>query len=168
MTHIRPRFEFIVPMQHLEVISKIKSKLESSPSQITGHISNDLVTLDIIPSEVHYWSPQLNFRVEEAEDNKQNSKIAGLIGPRPNVWTLFVFIYFSVGIISFFISLFAASKYMLGQYTPMIWAFPIGIIFMLTAFRVGKYGENLGRDQSKLFKDFLKDIVDFEDLDKIP
>ena len=162
ITHIRPRFEFIVPSPKAEVIEKIRKVLDNSPPHIIGNISRDHIILDISQEEVHYWSPQLNFRVEDIEDEVGKSKIAGLIGPRPNVWTLFVFIYFSVGIISFFITSYGMSKYMLGDYTHLVWAFPLGIIFMLTAYKAGKMGEKLGHDQTEMFKDFLRKVLKVE------
>jgi len=121
-------------------------------------IGNHII-LDIIDADIHYWSPQLNFRIEEDEDNPENTILAGLIGPRPKVWTLFVFIYFALGIIGFFISSYGVSKWMLDEYSHTLWAFPIAILFMLTAYTAGKQGEKLGAEQMEFLKQFIRDTL---------
>ena len=125
-------------------MERIARMVSETPDGIYGRIVNNHITLDIVGKEVHYWSPQLSFRVEPDDEDANSSIVSGLIGPRPGVWTLFMFIYFLVGILGFFISSFGVSRMMLGEYSHFILAFPIAILFMLTAYRVGKYGEKTG------------------------
>ena len=136
--------------------------LKEHNHKVKGKLVGHHIILDIVDKEIHYWSPQLNFRIEEDEDNPQHTVLAGLIGPRPKVWTLFMFIYFSVGIIGFFISSYGISKWMLDEYSHTLWAFPIAILFMLTAYLTGKYGESLGKEQIELLKQFIRDVVSNE------
>lgn len=138
---------------------KIELMLDETPSKLKGKIIGDHIILDITGVDVHYWSPQLNFRVEEDYDNQEFSVVSGLIGPRPAVWSMFMFIYFSVGIAGFFISSFGVSRMLLGEYSNLLLAFPIAILFMLTAYRVGKYGEKLASSQIELLKQFLRDSL---------
>lgn len=136
--------------------------IEQSPDNISGKIIDNHVILNIIGEEAHYWSPQLNFRVEQDEQIQNHSVVSGLIGPKPEVWTLFMFVYFSVGILGFFISSYGVSKLILGTYSPFLLAFPIAILFMLTAYQAGKYGEQLGADQIELLKQFVREAIFFE------
>ncbi len=160
ITHIRPRFSIAVPYTQKELMDRIELMIKNSPDGIHGYIVGTHIILDIVGEDVHYWSPQLNFRVEQDEKNPNHALVSGLIGPRPPVWTLFVFIYFSVGIIGFFVSSYGFSKLLLGSYSPFLLAFPIAIIFMLTAYRVGKYGESLAKDQMETLKQFIRDAID--------
>lgn len=143
-------------------MDRIEGLLENSPSNIKGRILKNHITLDIAGEDVHYWSPQLNFRVEPDEDDDDYSVVSGLIGPRPAVWTMFMFIYSAIGVIAFFISLFAVSKIMLGKPTNLLYAFPIALLFMLTAYLVGKYGEKLAKDQMELLKQFVREAIYFD------
>ena len=148
-------------------MERITNMVKQSPKHIFGRIIDNHIILDIVGEEAHYWSPQLNFRVEEEEDDPGTAVIAGLIGPKPGVWTLFVFIYFSVGITGFVISSYGVSRYMIGTYTPWIFAFPVAILFMLTAYKAGKYGEQLGADQIEMLKDFIREAITIpEDTEK--
>ena len=85
-------------------MTRMEGLLESSSDKVKGTIVDNHVILDILDEEVHYWSPQLNFRIETDELDADSTIVAGLIGPRPAVWTMFMFIYFFVGTVGFFIS----------------------------------------------------------------
>ncbi|OJJ18006.1 hypothetical protein BKI52_29585 [marine bacterium AO1-C] len=153
----------MVPYPRQEVMEKATLLLEQTPPHMKGVIANDLVILNIVGEEVHYWSPRLTFRVEEDEDDETHTKVAGLIGPRPPVWTLFMFIYFFVGTVGFFISTFALSKILMGQKSLLIAAFPITIVFLLTAYFAGKYGEKLAKDQMEILKGFVREVISFDE-----
>ena len=127
--------------------------------QIKGKIVGSLVVLDIIDAHSHYWSPQMSFRVEEDEFNPGTTIVAGLIGPTPRVWTLFVFIYAALAITGFFVSSHGVSKWMLDEYSHTIWAFPIAIVLMFTAYLAGREGESLGADQIEFLKQFMRDSL---------
>lgn len=159
ITHIRPRFRFHVRCTPAEVMARVRKLLADSPPHVTGRIIGDHIILDIVGEEVHFWSPQLNFRVEESEEEEGSTLIAGLIGPRPSVWTLFMFVYFTVGIAGFFITSYGISRYMVGEYSWAIWGLPVAALFMLTAYQAGKFGEKLGAEQVDLLKHFVREAV---------
>lgn len=115
--------------------------------------------IDIATEFVHYWSPQLNMRVESITEDSKRSIIAGLIGPRPNVWTLFMFIYFSLGTVGFVLGSIGVSRLLLGSYSHFLWAFPIAILFMLSAYLTSKKGEKLASEQTEVIKNFVRGIV---------
>ncbi|TNE62322.1 MAG: hypothetical protein EP344_05065 [Bacteroidetes bacterium] len=141
------------------MLERIAQLLKQAPDHIYGRIVDNHIILDIVGEKAHYWSPQLNFRVEADEDDQNQAVIAGLIGPKPGVWTLFVFVYFSIGIIGFVISSYGVSNYILGRYSYTLLAFPIAILLMLTAYKAGKYGEQLGADQIEMLKDFVREAI---------
>jgi hypothetical protein len=160
VAHIRPRFSFHVEYPVSDVllrVEKLKSKYEG---KLVGTIADHHVILDIPVAERHYWSPQLNLRVEEDEDAPGMITIKGLIGPRPAVWTLFMFIYFSIGVIGFFMGSYGISLWMLGTFSPWVLAMPIAAVFMLSAYASSKYGESLGHDQAERSKDFIREALE--------
>ncbi|MFB0908748.1 MAG: hypothetical protein ACI9V1_002010 [Spirosomataceae bacterium] len=75
----------------------VKAMLQKSSGKLKGKIVDNHVVLDITGDAVHYWSPQLSFRIEPDFSHEHSSVISGIIGPRPAVWTLFSFIYFLSG-----------------------------------------------------------------------
>lgn len=143
-------------------MERIEKILKQTPPHIKGYIVDDHVIIDIVGKDMHYWSPQLNFRVEEDEFNPAQTIISGLIGPKPAVWTMFMFVYFAIGILGFFISCFGVPKVMSGEFSPLILALPIAIILMLTAYQAGKYGERLGADQIEMLKNIVREAISIE------
>lgn len=141
------------------MLARLDAMVKTSHPGLKGKLVDNHIILDIIGPEVHFWSPHLNFRVEPDEENPENSYVMGIIGPRPAVWTMFMFIYFSIGILSFIIGSYGVSKWMLGTWSWTLWAFPSGILFMLTAYLSGQYGEKLGADQVEILKQFIRDAI---------
>jgi len=140
-------------------MAQVQTLLAEAPANVRARVIGNHVILDIVGKDVHFWSPQLNFRIEPNEEVPEETIIAGLIGPRPNVWTLFMFIYFSVGIAGFFISTYGISRYMVGDFSYTIWGLPLAGLFMLTAYQAGKFGERLGASQVELLKQFVRDSL---------
>ena len=154
--HIRPRFGFAVPLQKEEVLERLQRKMDAPNAACKGKISNDHVFIDIPETEQHFWSPQMSFAVEEDE---KGAYIRGLFGPKPNVWTMFVFIYTLVGVIGTFLTLYGMSKWALGEFSYTIMGFPIAFIIMCSAYIASKMGEKLGHDQVDVLKRFFKDAL---------
>lgn len=160
ITHIRPRFKLRVETSPEVLTNNMKGLIQERQGKIKAKLIDNHIILDIVEADSHYWSPQLNFRIEEDDENIGQTILAGLIGPKPKVWTFFVFIYFSLGIVGFFISSYGVSKWMLDEYSPTLWAFPIAILCMLTAYSAGKQGEKLGAEQVEFLKQFIRDAVE--------
>jgi hypothetical protein len=140
----------------------LKELIGDPPKGLEGKIINNHIIIDIVEEDQHYWSPQLNFRVEQCEFDENKTVVSGLIGPKPDVWSMFMFIYFFIGVLGFFISSFGIAKLLLGEYSNWILALPIAILFMLTAFGTGKYGEHLAKDQIIILKQFVRDAVNYK------
>ena len=137
----------------------ISNSLDNSDLPIEGVVIGNHVILDVIEEHRHFWSPQMNFRFSIDDDEPKITKVKGIIGPRPAIWTLFMFFYFLIGTFGFLLSSYGLSKWSLGEYSLTLWAFPFSFLIMLTAFIAGKFGERLGKDQVKLLSDFVKNSL---------
>lgn len=162
ITHIRPRFKIEVNQGSEVLLQKAKGILKDLPDGIVAKNRSHHFVLDIAEEAVHYWSPQLQFRIEEHRDKPGQSIVLGLVGPRPRVWTLFMFVYFSTATIGLLLSLYGLSRQSLGEENYMIWSFPIAIVFMLTAYWSGKMGERLGKAQVEQLKDVVRELIRVE------
>ncbi|MEM6724832.1 MAG: hypothetical protein AAF598_12385 [Bacteroidota bacterium] len=162
ITHIRPRFHLTIPHKKEELLDRLSHMIDHPPASLRGHLLGNHIILDIAIEDQHYWSPQLNFRVEQDELDPNQSIVAGLIGPRPPVWTLFMFIYFALGTTGFFLSCIGVSRYLLGEWSYWLLVIPITILLMLSAYRVGKYGEHLAKDQIKTLKQFVREAIYYD------
>jgi hypothetical protein len=120
---------------------------------VRGHF----FVLDVPEQVAHYWSPRVTFEIEKDEEDPNKSLVRGLIGPKPQVWTMFVFIYFSIGVVGLFVTILGLSKMSLGGSSVLVWAFPFALVLMSTAYLASKSGQKLGAKQIELLKVFFRD-----------
>ena len=153
--HIRPRFEFPVKYSKEEALQKMIKAVKNTNKRIEGVTIGNHVILDVVEEDRHFWSPQMNFRFTVDDNEPTVTQVRGIIGPRPGTWTLFMFFYFLIGTLGFLISSYGLSKWSLGEYSLTIWAFPVSLLIILTAFLAGKLGELLGKEQVTLLVNFV-------------
>lgn len=162
ITHIRPRFAFTVNYPVDEALERIQKVIDDHEGELIAHVLDHHILMDIPVKERHYWSAQLNFRLEADEDDENKTQVKGLIGPRPAVWTMFIFFYFSFGVAGFFVSSYGFSKWMLGEYSHWIWALPVAALIIATTYKAGKMGDCLGTVQIEQLKDFVKEALELK------
>ena len=157
---LRPRFVLRSNVKVDKIISEINLGIEADHS-VSGSIRGDYAVLRIPIKNRHYWSPELQVRVEEDEFcENQSTLIQCLVGPRSSVWGLFVFLYGVIGIIALIGGIYGASHYQLGKESIFIWFFPIGIILIPTIYVLAKIGQKKGRDQMLHLISFVYHHVD--------
>ena len=88
---IRPRFVYTIQYSKELALDTITKQLNNTDKPIEGVIIDNHVILDVPKSNRHFWSPQMNFRITYGDENMQITQVKGIIGPRPEVWTLFIF-----------------------------------------------------------------------------
>jgi hypothetical protein len=156
---IRPRFVYPLKHSRERALYLMETEIKNTDLPIEGVILGNHVILDVVKKERHFWSPQMNFRFTNNDVNPAFTHVKGIIGPRPAVWTFFIFIYFLIGTLGFLLSSYGLAKWSLGQQSLYFWSFPFALLIMLTAFFVGKAGERLGKEQVELLIVFVKDAL---------
>ena len=149
---IRPRFRTETPLAPDAIKERIEQALESEEKKCTGKIVDNHVILKIPKNEQHYWSPMLTLELESTE---KGSLIRGLFGPKPAVWTMFVFFYSAIGFLTMMGLIFGLSQMMLKMDAYGLWTVPVGVFLLVGLFVLSKVGQRLGHDQMRLLKDFL-------------
>lgn len=157
--HIRPRFELTVPFSASVILEDLKQRLKHADAPCDGYVAQQHVVLRVPYEEQHFWSPQMQFSIEDLESGSEKCEIRGLVGPQPAVWTLFVFIYSAIGVIGTFASLYGLSKWSLGEYSAFIWATPVTILLLGTAYLASKFGQRLGHDQIATLSRFMEKVI---------
>ena len=83
---LRPRFQIEIAKSKEIVLSKLEKKEGDifDSKRVDEHIF-----IKIKKEDIHFWSPQLHLEIEE-QDNK-SSKVYGVFGPNPSLWTFLCF-----------------------------------------------------------------------------
>ncbi len=151
---LKPRFKMQVSQSQNKVLRHLEAKLSLKNNEFDYKIVTHHIVLDIKKEANHFWSPQLHLEIERQTDS--SSVIKGLFGPKPQVWTFFMFLHFAVAISFIVFLVIAYSNYILNKdysfaltvciVLPIIW-----VIFYI----FGQLGKRKGYKQMQELHNFL-------------
>lgn len=143
---LRPRFYLEVNLPESIIPERIENGFKRAGKKYTTKIVDHHIFLGVPEEESHFWSPQLH--IEVIKKSESHSTIKGLFGPKPQVWTLFMFIHFIIGsaFLAFGITLYV--KYTLGDsfVLPLIMIIVLPLVWILLYF-LGRVGKDAGKKQ---------------------
>jgi hypothetical protein len=144
------------PME--EIIILVKNQLRHNTHNLHGQAMQDHITIRVDKEHRHYWSPQLSVLMQrEPEDTV--TKITGIYGPMPNVWTLFAVSYLAIGVLIVFISIIGFSQFALGQEANILWALPFLILLGIGLYVTSQLGQKLGAAQTYAIHYFFEEAI---------
>jgi len=152
---LRPRVNAFLAMDPQVVEEQINERLAAPGAKAAGHISHGFGRIQLRHDQ-QYWSPELTLRIE-AEDG--GSRISGLMGPRAEVWTLFVFCYAVLGLTTLIILLIGLSNWSLGQPADILWGVPLGVLAFSSLYFVAYTGQKWSRLQMRELLNFCEQAV---------
>ena len=154
---LRPRFRYYVPSSQDEICDQFKGIFKNEKIKFTGTALSYHIVIDFLETDRHFWSPQLDLNLEKYEEG---TLIRGLIGPRPNVWTVFMFFYAVAGVAGLAGIIIGTGQWSMGE-SP--WAFvlaPISAAIFLSVYLIGQAGKKIAYDESVRLHKFLIKNVD--------
>jgi hypothetical protein len=152
----RPRFKLEVDMERDALLERLRSVLDDHQDFCTGEFVDHHVILRIRKAQQHFWSPQLTL---ELSPKGAGTTIRGLFGPKPTVWTMFVFFYSAIGFLTLMGLIFGLSQMMLKMDAFGLWAVPVGSVLLLGLFVMSKVGQKLGQHQMNRFHEILTEAL---------
>ena len=156
---LRPRFTIDLDENSPQVIEKFKTFLKKNDCKYPSRFSDGHIIVDVPKKEEHFWSPQLNIEIVDKEKNK--SELKGLFGPKPQVWTLFMFIHFIVGIsfLIFAVMLYVNWSLDSGFIMPLMMVIFLPILWAVLYF-LGRIGKSTGHNQMNDLHDLMISILE--------
>ncbi|MDH3698580.1 MAG: GTP-binding protein [Flavobacteriaceae bacterium] len=125
---------------------------------------DDHVFIKFNKQEVHFWSPQL--QLEITDDFDEETKLFGLFGPNPTLWTFFMFLHFGVATLFVIFGIWAYSSAALDKpYTWQVVAMCFMILFWFAFYVFGRLGKKKGRPQMNQLYDFMNGVLTKTDQD---
>ncbi len=151
---LRPRFKMEFEESHQELLAKFQGNVKNTACKYYVKVIDGHIVVDIPAEENHFWSPQLHLEIEEIEENK--SIVKGLFGPKPQVWTFFMFIHFAMAFAFIGFSIMAYVQWTLkSDYkTALMIVFALPILWIVMYF-LGSLGKKRGHKQMDDLHGFL-------------
>ena len=151
---LKPRFKIEFDETQEEIIQKFKDNIADKDCKYCAKQSGNHIFLDVPKVEEHFWSPQL--QVEVVKNLEGKTIVKGILGPRPQVWSFFMFIHFALALaFTVFFVLFYV-KWSLDKdysfYKYMLIGIPVVWIIM---YFVGQAGKKIAYKQMVELDSFL-------------
>ena len=153
---LRPRFRYYVENTPQEVCDALKTAFKKNARGFTGSALPYHVVVDYPKNGRHYWSPQLDLSLEKYD---QGTLIRGMVGPRPNVWTKFMFFYAIAGLSGVAGVIIGTGQWSMGTTPNAFWLLPLSIIIFVTVYLIGQSGKRIAHDESVQIHNFLMDNI---------
>lgn len=153
---LRPRFQ----LELLDAKETILAAFENSEEKpfLVNRI-DDHVFIKFSVEQQHFWSPQLHLEINELED--KGSKLYGVFGPNPTLWTFFMFLHFGVATVFTILGIWAYSSASLHRPYALqlgLMGFMLVLWFILYAF--GRAGRLKGKPQMHELHTFMMEVLD--------
>ncbi len=153
---VRPRFKIEIPMASEKIVQNLKNTRDKNPSACILDFVAHHITLKIPAARQRYWSPQMQL---ELEPTATGTLIRGLIGPKPGIWTMFVFFYSGIGFLTMLGAMYGLSQMMLKMNPWALWSVPVGLMVIISLYLISHIGQQLSKDQIGFLHDFLDSAI---------
>lgn len=158
---LRPRFSIDLEKSKEEVLALFQKEKKEEKKRFIIRIVDEHIFLDILNKDNHFWSPHLHLEIVTEEDKK--TKVKGLFGPKPGVWTFFMFLHFVVAtaFIGFAIWAYVGSKMEETNVFPIVMMVVLPIVWILL-YLFGRLGKDFGRSQIVKMQVFLIELLEIK------
>ena len=152
---LRPRFQLQLDAPKETALSSFENA-ETDPF-IVNRI-DDHVFIKFNKKHIHFWSPQLHIEINELDE--ENSRLYGLFGPNPTLWTFFMFLHFGVATMFVILGIWAYSSAALGKpYGLQIGAMVFSVIVWFVLYAFGRAGRRKGKPQMNQLFGFMNQAL---------
>ena len=155
---LRPRFTIDLEEGVENVLKNFSEEFKKEDCAFLGNIVDGHVFISVSKKDEHFWSPQLHLEILEKSNDK--SLLKGLFGPKPQVWTLFMFVHFVIGIsfLGFGVMLYTRMSLEASIFFPLVMVVLLPFIWVILYF-LGKIGKDTGKNQMQKLHDFMIEVI---------
>ena len=153
---IRPSFTQDCAHTSDQIVEVFENHLKHESSNCSGSIHPPYIVLYPLLEDQHYWSPQLSILIE---DEQTYRTLHGRYGPKPSVWTMFVFFYAVIGLAAIIISVIGMANMSLDESTTILYLLPLLLALFLSLFFVASTGKKKGHDQMVSLQNSFKEAM---------
>ena len=159
---IRPRFKLLSDLSIEEIQGIINDHLVKADTTCYGKIDHGFGTIHLPISEQHYWSPQLVISLEKIEEG---TEIRGLYGPKPSVWTMFVFFYATIAFAFIITLIIGLTHISMEKESHVIWLAPALLLLFLSLYLISYLGQKKGSNQLAILENFISNALKIKGTD---
>lgn len=151
---LRPRFTFDLEVTPNEAIKAFEVSKNNTEDVVITHVDHHIF-LKIPKHLQHFWSPQLDLEITSFEEGK--TTLRGLFGPKPAVWTMFMFFHFAVASLFIAFGIWAYTNASLDTpYLLQLVLMGLMVIVWFVLYFAGRMGKQAGKKEMLKLYGFMK------------
>lgn len=141
---------------------------QADQNMVLTRVATHHVFMKMEKSQQHFWSPQLGLAIEKHEEG--GALIRGLYGPRPQIWTMFVFLYATISMSTLAMLIWGLSQHLvLNTYPWALWFVPGGVLTVGGIYLLTQFGQKLSYPQmEQIHHQFQQILAEFEVVEAVP
>jgi len=154
---LRPRFQKELKISAKRALQLFVDKKKQQKDIIVSQV-DDHVFLKIPEQKQHFWSPQLHLEIYDLEEK---TYLKGLFGPKPAVWTMFMFFHFVVACLFIAFCIWAYTNASMDRdYHFQLLLAGLMVIGWFVLYTAGRIGKKAGRDEMYQLYNFMKGTIE--------
>lgn len=142
--HNRPRIEIRIPRPVDEVREAFLDRVAHPTCTCEGRFAKNHLHVEVGADRRHVWSPVLDVDVRE-EDGQ--TVLVGRFAPRPDLWTLYVFVYAFAGFVATVALCWWLAQLALDEPPTALWGLAAAAALAAVTWLTTRLGWRLGHDQ---------------------
>lgn len=152
MLKMQPTFAVVLPVSADQAMATIRSVIDSSSLEANAQSAGRCIDFRIADEDQRFWSPHLSVQLSEWDSG---TRLFGRFSPRPEIWTMFMAIYFIAAIGGFAAVIYGYVQWAMGATPWALLGLPMGLMLILALHLASVIGQNLSSDQMDLLRSQL-------------
>jgi hypothetical protein len=150
-----------IPRHHESILSDFEHAKTTQNKFVITRV-DDHVFIKFPRDKQTFWTPQLHLEINKIDDN--SSRLHGLFGPNPTVWTLFMFLHFMVALIFIAFAIWTYTNWSLKEnYTVQAGVTLLMVLLWITLYFAGSIGKASSTTDMRLLNNFMNGILNIEE-----
>ncbi|NNK87196.1 MAG: GTP-binding protein [Flavobacteriaceae bacterium] len=155
---LRPRFSMDFDYSNEDILRLFEEARTTQKDFIVSRV-DDHVFIKFPVEKQHFWSPQLHIEIFETEPGK--SKLHGLFGPKPTVWTMFMFLHFIVAGLFIAFGIWAYTNWSLDKdFAIQLFLTIMMVVLWIVLYFSGRLGRSAGKGEMQELHWFMVDVLE--------
>lgn len=164
---MRPRFRYLIQKPQATLEAEFKTLLKTTKLPFTGVVTPNHVSIHYKKAHQEFFTPHIDLTLDTHEEG---TLVRGLIGPKPQIWTLFTFAHGISGVLALAGIMIGLSQLGMQKPAHALWLLPIAGVISLATYLLAQFGQKIAYDQTVNLYQFLMEQlghpthVEWEDL----
>ena len=155
---LRPRFRMDFDYPNEDILQLFEEARTTQNDFIVNRV-DDHVFIKFPVEKQHFWSPQLHLEVIQTDPGK--SSLHGLFGPKPTVWTMFMFLHFIVAGLFIGFGIWSYTNWSLDEdFAIQLFLTIMMIVMWFVLYFAGRLGRSAGKGEMQELHWFMVDVLE--------